>query len=382
MMENRAHNFPTTSEDIYRFATGEGGEGRKTPVRIAWSLENAAMREGWEVGRWLGCEDDLIRRFGVSRERMREAIRIIEARGAMRMQTGPHGGLRLQRPDLDRAASALAAYLHATGYSESDAPIARCLAEQMFAELPPDALVARLHHRVVEMLASGEFDAAMATGRVSTIARRLIARAGVPIRIEGFDIGSAATLCEEFCCTRRTLRQALRILDDLGMLQVRRGRGGGYLLKRPEPIGIIRQLFALFASRRQQHTDMLPAIWALNIVHLRLAMRELDRLGADARGQHCQELTSIIAEYSEPQRWSLLQKALAKIANDTMTITLTQCCIAYFARSAPSVGYEACDEQMREAEVALVEAVRRGDKDTAERLQRAVQVHLSRLAGC
>jgi hypothetical protein len=198
------------------------------------------------------------------------------------------------------------------------------------------------------------------------IATRLIQSCS-PIPAEGIRLGPEDSLCERLNTSRPTFRQALRILDDLGTLQVQRGRGGGYLLRRPSTIGVIRQMFALLASRQQSLKDVLPVKWTLDIVKLRLAMRTLRELDHETQLVHCQSLTTVLRYPSEPYRWCLLQQSLGRIGKDPMVNALVWCLVAYNVRVAPStVTWGGIEPELHRAEDAVVCAIRDGREDDAE----------------
>ena len=82
---------------------------RRTPVivgsgklaeRVAAAIREDIEYTGWEIGRVLGSEPDLIDRFGVSRSVFREAIRLLEQHNAVRTRRGPGGGIVVAEPDV------------------------------------------------------------------------------------------------------------------------------------------------------------------------------------------------------------------------------------------------------------------------------------------
>jgi DNA-binding FadR family transcriptional regulator len=91
----------------------------KLAERIAATLEADIMRTGWKVGEPLGNEEQLVRRFGVGRWVVREAIAIMERDGLARMQRGCRGGLVVSQPAESVVANVAANYLLLAG-TESD----------------------------------------------------------------------------------------------------------------------------------------------------------------------------------------------------------------------------------------------------------------------
>lgn len=320
--------------EYHDFVKGYQPGPRMTPVQIAWVLESEALEAGWAVGRSVGSELGLIERFGVSRDTLREAIRLLEARGSMVIERGRHGGLRLAEPDLEWAAGALSMYLRAHGWSNDDVAKTLEVATPLLAELPAEHFIVQLHNRTMELLSVPDYLPPRIKLLGFGIATRLIQHYS-PIPAEGVRLGSEDVLCERFCCSRATFRQALRILDDLGTLEVQRGRGGGYLLKRPASIGIVRQMFPLLASKQSGLQDVLSAKWALDRVRLCLALHALRTAEAAVREQHFAALSAALQDSPEPARWCLLQRAIGRVAANPMVATLLWGLVAYDVRTGP-----------------------------------------------
>lgn len=85
--------------------------GRSTVVRvpkagelIAADLRRQIITGELEAGEPLPNEAALMERFGVSRPTLREAFRILESEGIIRVLRGAHGGARVQAPDGSTAA--------------------------------------------------------------------------------------------------------------------------------------------------------------------------------------------------------------------------------------------------------------------------------------
>lgn len=88
---------------------------RKLPLLIANDLEKQLLRLGWPVGMKLGGEPALADRYGVGRDVLREAVRLLEARDHARMRRGPHGGLEIILPDIRELSARLAGYAYICG---------------------------------------------------------------------------------------------------------------------------------------------------------------------------------------------------------------------------------------------------------------------------
>jgi DNA-binding FadR family transcriptional regulator len=77
-------------------------------ARLVNLIERDLATQGWPQGQQIGTEPDLLKKYGVSRAVFREAVRIGEHRGILRMQRGPRGGLIVGAPSIDRVIAACA----------------------------------------------------------------------------------------------------------------------------------------------------------------------------------------------------------------------------------------------------------------------------------
>ena len=84
---------------------------RKLASVVAGRVARQILARGWPVGKKLGVEPKLLKRFGVSREPFREAVRILEWQGIVRAERGARGGLIVQAPVLDSVAGIIKTYL-------------------------------------------------------------------------------------------------------------------------------------------------------------------------------------------------------------------------------------------------------------------------------
>lgn len=419
--------------DFYSLVSGERLDRHGAPARAAWKLEQLAALRGWPAGETLGSEAWLRARLGVSRETLREAIRIVESRGAMRMQRGRSGGLMLLRPPIERTAAFLAAYLRATELTDEQFAqsvrgfdqlvswaiarnggplptrksgeglrhwLARASGRQTYLIYisaldqlaPPSASFQRVSPALDRALAQrdaagifrlldglpfipephpNDFSEANSRARAGTIAVAMVERAkafGTAI------LGNEASLCEAFATSRSLVRQALRILQDLDMICVKLGRGGGYALKQPSPIGVIRQVFAWLAARNCDPFALNDLMWDLNSANLRLAGERLAAMSPEERLRRCEIFDQIAVETHGRARFIRLQQVLAQIADCPMIDTLARCVVSYQARSYgdfPDTGPSAAFKAM---ERVIIAALRRCEIDKAERVLRSFQI--------
>ena len=68
------------------------GRGKKISEVVARLILKDARRRGLQPGARLESEADMIERLGVGRASLREALRILEVQGLLRIRSGPRGG--------------------------------------------------------------------------------------------------------------------------------------------------------------------------------------------------------------------------------------------------------------------------------------------------
>lgn len=78
---------------------------------LADRLRGQILGRGMQVGEPLPSEAGLIAEHGFSRGTVREALRLLESDGLIEIRRGPHGGIRVARPDLSQVTRSLALLL-------------------------------------------------------------------------------------------------------------------------------------------------------------------------------------------------------------------------------------------------------------------------------
>lgn len=107
---------------------------REKPQQIADELRTLIVSGELSDGESLGREPDLVKRFGVSRPSLREALRILETEGLIRVVRGLHGGVVVQSPDHRMTARTAALILQSRNVSLADVFAARSMIEPLAAK--------------------------------------------------------------------------------------------------------------------------------------------------------------------------------------------------------------------------------------------------------
>jgi len=111
------------------------GRGTKAAVRLAHQIVGEIRRRGLGPGDKLISEDKMVARYGFARGTLREALRLLELQGVLRIKTGPGGGPVVTQPDSGHLASALALWLQFASAPLRSLLDARCAIEPGMAAL-------------------------------------------------------------------------------------------------------------------------------------------------------------------------------------------------------------------------------------------------------
>lgn len=97
--------------------------GHRQQAGNALEVAVAGLREkalSVAEGEFLGSEEDLQNTIGVARLTLRQAARLLEKEGILRVRRGPNGGYFSARPSIDVVETAVSAYLRANGIAVSE----------------------------------------------------------------------------------------------------------------------------------------------------------------------------------------------------------------------------------------------------------------------
>lgn len=109
------------------------GSPRKAHEDVADDLRSRILAGELSVGDRLPPEDELTVRFGVARTTLREALRVLESQGLIRIQRGRGGGPVVTQPDLEPLGVALSVLLQLRGTTIGDLDRARQMIEPQIA---------------------------------------------------------------------------------------------------------------------------------------------------------------------------------------------------------------------------------------------------------
>lgn len=323
------------AERIYQASTREEAGSAGLAERLARRIEDDIASHDFPVGDALGSLGDLSRRYSAGRAATREAIGLLERRGLGRLRPGPCGGFIVSQPSAHAIGLQLADYFRALGVTQHQLNDAREAVEA----INDSAAIQPMSH-CLDQLALDFTGEAEPGQRVCerTLSGSLAGKLAAEILLDGAQgerLGSEWELCERFGVGRLTVRQAICLLRDRGLVECRRGRGNGLVVRDRRATGTTRLMLAYLIGNRLDARTAGTMLFQLNRFIPALAIA---RAGEDERA-HLAVLIGRM-ETSDPiDRCDLLALVhfVSRLADSPIVDFFSRCLAAYEARFHPSL---------------------------------------------
>ena len=294
----------------------------------------------------LGSLRELAERYHAGRSAVREAVGLLERRGLGRLRPGPCGGFILARPRPETIGAALADHFLSgaiTIHQIQDARDALSLVSPHGGSDPVSPLLDQCLKGLESGMRAGNREAprgdvsrlaASATTRAASIARRLADEIH-HARPAGTRLGSEWDLCERFAVSRLTLRQAIRLLQDSGLVECRRGRGNGLVIRDRRATGSIRLVLAYLIGEKLDAMVAGTVLLQLNACVPALAVQ---RASVDQR-QQLEDALAPLEGCETFDRFDLLGlvQLVSRLADSPIIDLFSRCLAAYEARFRESL---------------------------------------------
>lgn len=166
------------------------------------------------------------------------------------------------------------------------------------------------------------------------VARKLVAEI-IQNGSAGDRLGSEWDLCERFSVSRVTLRQAIRQLQDSGLVESRRGRGNGLVVRDMRVTGAVRLVLAFLIGRQM---DPLAAGKILFQLNMFVPVLAVSRANDKQRDNLLKQLHRACRQ--DPiDRFDLLRlvQTVSEMADSPIIDLFSRCMAAYEARFHPSL---------------------------------------------
>lgn len=335
-----------TAQRIYVASTCDGESEARLAEELARRIEDDIAALGLAPDASLGSLRELSERYRAGRSVVREAVGLLERRGLGRLRPGPCGGFILARPRPETISAALAEHFLSIGIAPHQIDDAREALSLLRAHGGADP-VSPLLHECLERLDSGLRSTgsdprpqvigkspASAGTRAASIARRM-AEEIIRTRPAGTRLGSEWDLCERFGVSRLTLRQAIRLLQDSGLVECRRGRGNGLVMRDRRASGNIRLMLAYLIGEKLDAMQAGTLLFQLNASIPALAAA---RATAEQRTQ-LEVALSRLERCESFDRCDLLAlvQLVSRLADSPIIDLFSRCLAAYEARFRESL---------------------------------------------
>jgi GntR family transcriptional regulator, transcriptional repressor for pyruvate dehydrogenase complex len=129
---------PRTADNAGEVAPGASDVPRtvwKTSEVVAFAVARDIVQLGLQYGDRLPLEAEMLEQYGVSRESLREALRLLETQGIVTIRRGPGGGPLVGRASSINLARTLTLYFQLAGATYDELLVAWRLLEPLAAEL-------------------------------------------------------------------------------------------------------------------------------------------------------------------------------------------------------------------------------------------------------
>jgi len=332
-----------TAERIYVASTCDGEPDARLAEELARRIEDDIAGLCLPPDASLGSLRELSERYRAGRSVVREAVGLLERRGLGRLRPGPCGGFILARPQPETIGAALAEHFLSSGITACqvrDAHEALTLIGSREAGDPVSVLLRHCLEKLAARLPGAENHPEKASPlpppatRAASIARSL-AEEIRRTRPAGTRLGSEWDLCERFGVSRLTLRQAIRLLQDSGLVECRRGRGNGLLIRDRRASGNIRLMLACFIGEKLDAMTAGTLLFQLNACVPALA---ISRATAEQRSQ-LETALSRLEGCESFDRCDLLGlvQLVSRLADSPVIDLFSRCLTAYEARFRESL---------------------------------------------
>ena len=238
---------------------------RKAAIELASRFEEAILARSPDDGVF-GPERTLVAQYEASPKVVRQALRILESRFLGSVRRGVGGGLILRKPSLADSAELMAIYLCAISADRQEVTdaIAMLAPEMSHRSDATKAFVRDLLTALDSSLDDNDLlQPRSVRSRALAIARRIVAdlKGNQSPRME---LGTLVGLEEKHASGRPIILQAIRILEELEIIEIRLGRGGGIVACQPSPGAVVRSVYAHFVLGDLTLDMAKDIIWSIN----------------------------------------------------------------------------------------------------------------------
>jgi DNA-binding FadR family transcriptional regulator len=314
-----------------------GGEMSRRPrsLELADDIEWLVSTRGFEPGVRLGTERELARMFSVGPRVVRQASRSLMARGTVEPRRGNAGGYVVAQTSETRAIDAFIGALSAEGNRDEATEALQWVGNALSQQ---SGVAARFALAALQRMSEGSLRssatlsghrlAEMIAAKIETDLALWVSRGECRHRS-----GVLEAMSEHYEVSLPLIVQAVRLLEDCGVLQLRKGRMGGINLTADRRSAhAILAANAYFATHAVTTAECDHLVRMLNIALIDRAARR-EPVSLDAIDAALGAMSQANDATDVGMQWFALQRALSDRANNAPLHLLVRCMAAYVVRN-------------------------------------------------
>lgn len=195
-------------------------------------------------------------------------------------------------------------------------------------------------------------------------------------------LGSEPELLEEHGVSRSVLREAVRILENHGVAEMRKGRGGGLTVRRPEVAPLARAAALYLDHQGATDVDLVETRLGLELTALDAAVANLDAGGRIALEEHAERERLALAETGLAPEAHSFHRLLVRLSHNPVLGLCTEMLLALQLEQQRTVWPDdrvptLIARRSVDAHREITDAILAGDRDAAHA---ALRGHLGALA--
>ena len=313
-----------------------GGELSRRPrsLELADDIEWLVSTRGFEPGVRLGTERELAQKFSVGPRVVRQACRSLSARGTVEAKRGNAGGFVVARTSETRAVDAFIGALPSSGSRDDALDALNAVGAALDQERGAAAQFALSALQRMSQGGVGRGGSASGNGLAEMIAQKIESELSVWVssKCPGIRTGVIEAMSERYQVGEALIVQAMRLLEDRGVLQLRKGRVGGISLTGERGCAhAILTANAYFSTHSVTAAECDKLVRMLNIASIERAAR-CASVSLDSIEQAFSAMRQANDATAVGMQWFALRRALSDRANNAPLHLLVRCLAAYVVR--------------------------------------------------
>jgi DNA-binding FadR family transcriptional regulator len=160
------------------------------------------------------------------------------------------------------------------------------------------------------------------------VIRMLVSDLQLGIWTDKLRVGTEDELCQRYGVSRQVLRQAIRVLENHGLIESQRGRSHGVVVTKPSPVAVIEQVVAYFSSLSLGKDDVCAAKYMLTRLICALAAAK----ATPHQNRLLLQYIDAVSDWNEPRNLIGLMQLTVNVLDNPFVGLMFQSFHSYVAR--------------------------------------------------